>query len=227
MEKEIITYGKFEKRIVEMAENKFKAHPAKRKKKYLIDSNLGDVLEDLHRYLTLNESFEAFKDEDGRERSLYKGIALWGNIGVGKSFLMELLANNSYRPFYFRCSSKVASDYKKYGESVIDTYTDESFYTMLDKTSGAEIYNISKPKTYLFDDIGTEVSTSSHYKNSEQVISRIIFDRNKLWNNHAMITHFTFNMSPDVFRKTYGEKLFDRIREMCNFVLLDGKTSKR
>lgn len=159
-----------------------------------------------------------------------KGLWLCGNIGTGKSTLLEILRTfcpsvrpwRRYRdsgsadaraisrdasPYGFRISNatRVTGDYAKNGYEGLDTY----------------ILNARQA----FDEVGREGIPTSYFGNTENVFAYIIQRRYDL--RDGDFTHVTSNLAPRQIAEVYGDHIYDRCCEMFNFVEMAGWRSWR
>lgn len=149
-----------------------------------------------------------------------KGLWIWGSIGTGKSTLMriinqfcyemrpgELIGNNRYTlPFCLRIRRAI---------DICDAYAEKGSAGLKD------IINIER---LCIDDIGTEGQVASYYGNATNVVGDLILRRYDM--RRRFQTHATANLTPDDVRRVYGDRVFDRLGEMFNFVFYPGFTHR-
>lgn len=140
-----------------------------------------------------------------------KGILMYGSIGTGKSTLMRAM-NRFYRKSGMRkevcietSAINIASKYAEVGDEVFDVL--------------GKPYN----ENYFIDDIGLE-REASHYGNRINVIRDVILTRYEMRNSKK--TYITTNMNINELGERYGFQVLDRLKEMCYFVNLDGKSRR-
>ncbi len=105
-------------------------------------------------------------------------------------------------------------------DNVIDVcaaYADESIYGGY---RGIRQY-IDSPRQ-AFDELGSETLPTGRYGNFENVMQYIFQSRYD--NRYHQFTHATTNFTIDQIQEAYGERIYDRFKEMFNFVALRGKT---
>ncbi len=149
--------------------------------------------------------------------SLDKGILLQGKPGVGKTHLMNFFAKNPLASYTLPTCKSIAEKYVK-GWTRDEMNTIE-FYSSLQSAPFGHPYNQDHLGT-CFGDLGTE-NESKNYGNTRNVMEDIVFNRYeaKLPFN---FTHFTTNLDADMIKNFYGERMLDRLREMCNVLFIDG-----
>jgi len=174
-----------------------------------------DIVGALCLYFAGDNRFNSFAEDF----SLDKGILLLGVPGVGKTHLMNFFSKNPHASFIIptckAISEKYVNGWTRDGMSTIE------YYSGLQTAEVGHVYD----QTYLgicFGDLGAEAE-GNNYGNKRNVIEEIVFNRyeSKL---PFKYTHFTSNLDADMIGTKYGERLRDRLREMCNVFTLDGKS---
>lgn len=171
--------------------------------KFEIDSDNSNVIKQLHLYTIRSEQFEGH---------LHKGIALVGHYGRGKSLLLEAYCDMvnyicHYRELYkctrytFTTASEIAL---RFNESYFDRFA----------VGGLAI-----------DELGREARSIKHYGNEMLPVIDLLFERYR----RGAITHITANYTLEALSSEdmYGEMLGDRLREMFNFIVMDGKSRRK
>lgn len=140
-----------------------------------------------------------------------KGIVLAGNVGSGKTLLMETFNALVRRtqPFYKTTARQVAKDYAADGLTALVRYLKQ-----FRKTPQGLV-----PVDFLFDDLGAE-DNKKHYGNEANVMAEVIYDRYELFTRYSTKTHFTTNLTTDELEEKYGTRAFSRLCQMCNFMVL-------
>ncbi|MCE1188267.1 MAG: ATPase [Ignavibacteria bacterium] len=149
------------------------------------------------------------KDEASTEKynlSLRKGILLSGPVGCGKTSLMNLvkLTLPQEQRYIVKSCREVSFEFIQDGYTVIRKYSTHSF-------------NKDIPKTYCFDDLGTE-NNLKYYGNDCNIMAEILLSRYDLFVNRKMLTHITTNLSSSEIEELYGERVRSRMREMFNLI---------
>ncbi len=137
---------------------------------------------------------------------LSKGILLSGPIGCGKTTLFKLMQNfpTKRKGFGIISTRQIVSEFMQSGYEVLEKYSRGNFS-----------HDIRTPKTYCFDDLGTE-TTSKYFGNDCNVMAEILLTRYDLFKEKGIITHITTNLSASEIESQYGNRLRSRMREMFN-----------
>lgn len=153
-----------------------------------------------------------------------KGLLIIGSIGCGKTFMMRLYQKvflGSLRGF------KITNSI-----TLID---------MLDEISISEIkerYGYGCKMDLYIDDIGVKYAVSNKYGNKMNVISEILLERYELFINEGWKTHLSTNLIPKnedssldesnpTIQSVYGSRVYDRIKEMCELIVFNGKSLRK
>ena len=91
---------------------------AKRGIDFCIDENNQNIIDALCLYFAGDNEFEQL----GEGFKLGKGLLLYGNIGCGKSLLMELFALNQIGSYTVVHATDIANAYAKHGSDGVNNY---------------------------------------------------------------------------------------------------------
>lgn len=155
----------------------------------------------------LNTLWQYIEDYDEK-----KGIALFGSIGIGKTTFFDALR------LYYRTVGPYAREIKKLTAMQI-----AGFFS----SQGEDVYSrfgLNCIEDIYIDDIGLEPQMSAHYGQKENVIQRVLLLQYEIRNRHK--THLSTNLSTKEFTDRYGRQVFDRIKEMCVVVELEGDSKR-
>jgi hypothetical protein len=158
------------------------------------------------------------KDNASAEKhgiSFRKGILLTGPVGCGKTSLMSLFRFYLQDPHRYKLKScrTLSFEFNQEGYSVIQKYSSHSF-------------NQEIPKTYCFDDLGTE-NTLKYYGNDCNIMAEILLSRYDLFVSQNMLTHLTTNLNSSEIEDLYGIRVRSRMREMFNLIAFDKTTQDK
>lgn len=145
-----------------------------------------------------------------------KGLWLYGNIGTGKTTLLEVVRrfcklvrpyDNKGFPYSFRTTNalEVCGEYSTNGHVGIATYIN----------SGRQA----------FDELGSESIPTGYYGTPMNVFQYIL--QRRYDNRYKSFTHVTTNLSIKQISEYYGPRIYDRCKEMFNFVEMGGKTWRK
>lgn len=151
--------------------------------------------------------------------NLHKGLLLSGPIGSGKTTLMTLI-NQFQIPqnrFILKPARDISFEFIQDGYETIHSYSKKSFYT-----KGNQYH----PKTYCFDDLGTEKNLK-YFGNECNIMAEILLSRYDLFIQKQMITHLTTNLSATEIENHYGNRVRSRMREMFNLISFDKDTKDK
>lgn len=146
-----------------------------------------------------------------------KGILLMGNSGVGKTKFMEdfALANSKIcwgHPNMpsgvgiLDCeASSIRRGCEKLGQTLVEMFYDHEMF---------------------LDDLGAEPKGMiNFYGSAFDPIVDILGIRYKV--RALSKTHITTNLNMDRIKEFYGNRIWDRLHEMCNILILDGKSRRQ
>ncbi len=197
---------------------KFQKYAKTKVHDYIIDDENKDVIHSLLLYFTGNPEFE--KVSLIKDPSLKKGICLTGNIGTGKTLLMQIIGE---------CKIKGKTFGYKTCREIARRFMTEGYNGIVNFGSGAvrREYQNYKISHMLFDDLGSERSLTSYYGNKVNVMGEILTDRYELFLKHGLITHLTTNLDFDELEEIYGNRVLSRMKQMFNFVVLGGSKDSK
>lgn len=147
-----------------------------------------------------------FAGIDTKKYPLTKGLLICGFYGSGKTITLKII-QQLIKNFAIHNVRDIVSEFNIGGFDAI--------------------HELAKTKIRVFDDICQE-NNGRYYGNDTNVIQELILRRYEKFQNHGLITHFTTNEGNDQLKYRYGERVYDRLREMCKIVILgDNKKSRR
>tara|TARA_R110000823_G_scaffold238640_1_gene363954 strand:- start:1004 stop:1708 length:705 start_codon:yes stop_codon:yes gene_type:complete len=185
--------------------NLFKIHS---KGNYIINTQNEKIVYTILRYFLKDKDF----NKEGiiqNDASLDKGLLIFGDNGVGKSFLFQILhqigrdlIKYSNTNLWFNCitSQKFVTDY------MLSTKDNETNFSLKQYYKG---------KLYI-DDLMMEQKAF----NKTELFTGVLFERDR---NNA-ITYITTNSKPSEIATRYGRQITDRLPKMFNYIKWDGKS---
>lgn len=154
-----------------------------------------------------------------------KGLWLWGDIGIGKTTLLSIIrefCRMVQPPRKYRDPDNptgLRNDLLTYGFRTTNINVVAGVFA---KSGYDGIEQYIRNCRQAFDEVGRESIPTGYFGTTENVFQYIIQRRYDL--RHFDFTHVTTNLCPDEIASLYGEHVFDRCREMFNFVEMSGRT---
>ncbi|HIP21381.1 MAG TPA: hypothetical protein EYG72_00195 [Candidatus Pacebacteria bacterium] len=175
-------------------------------REFIIDKDNKRYINLLCSYFSNDEVFESNFGGD-----LRKGLFVFGPVGVGKTSSLEIIR---------RISTKY--NLKKLWFLRKSTHEIVSEFNALDKKE-ITIRKYTKGLV-MFDDLGSEIEGSNYGK--EDIFIRILEMRYDQFIDKGIKTHITSNYSFHQLKNRYGERVYDRLKEMFNFLELSGESRR-
>lgn len=180
--------------------------------KYLVDKGVETALKQLCLYFTNDKRFE-----EKQYGSLNKSIMLVGNVGVGKTFMMALLAFNKRACFQMIKCRHIEDGFRKNGHDFL-----QQFYQVKHIKKDVN-YFLQTKMGYCFDDLGDEEVPVRHFDSIVSVMERIVKER---YDNNipAYYTHFTCNLDiNELFELYKDDRAKRRLENTVNVIELTGE----
>ena len=203
-----LTAKEFKEMIIALGNAR--AEDKKWRKPFTITAENEPIIDALSLYFTNDIRFESLKDG----YSLDKGILLIGDVGCGKTVLLELCHRNQKQCYTKHSCLEIVSEYssvdKQSGQEVIKEYSSNMKSTNKNQTLGQEELG------RFFDDLGTE-NIGKHFGNTTNVMDVIIQNRyNKGFDFPK--TLITSNLVMDEIYQAYGKRSHSRLHAMLNII---------
>lgn len=173
-----------------------------------------EIIFDLSCYFTSDKRFE----EKGY--SMNKGIILFGDVGCGKTSIMNLFSSNQLSSYIMVNCHEISQEYSRGGYEEIERYFKEHNTAHYKKYFGQDKLG------FCFDDLGTE-DLKKHFGNSSNVMAEIILSRYARKDLLKHKTHITTNLNAEQIRESYGDRIVSRMREMFNLIQFKRETPDR
>lgn len=129
-----------------------------------------------------------------------KGLFLFGSVGTGKSFAVKVISSCNKIQFY------TCRELEKMFEAC-----PEHFWEV-----------IRERKEIIIDDLGTE-DERNDYGTKFELMERALDERHKIFESMGIRTIITTNLSSDVIKERYSERIYSRLRQMCECVNATGR----
>lgn len=156
-----------------------------------------------------------------------KGIYIYGNIGTGKSFFFEILES-----LYQDLESKNNKTLDSIRIKTINTIElVDQFRSQLSRlgqlaSNDQTLYQKHTKGSIHFEDLGAEIKIN-HFGNQIEVMSDILQLRYSRLYKTKCKTFITSNLTPEQVRKRYGERVYDRMFQLFNFLELKGESRRK
>jgi len=152
-----------------------------------------------------------------------KGLYVGGEVGTGKTISMKIM-QRMFGGFNIISSRHLVREFlqsKVNGMDVLDAYGRNSFQK---DANGNR--NVKKPIHICIDDLGLDEVNSKLYGNQVNIFMEILLDRYECWTEFGMKTFITTNASPKIMEESYGLRVRERLREMCEYITITGKSKR-
>lgn len=188
-------------------------------KEFLHSSKKPNYIIDEHRKWLFHNIVLYFLQDESCEFDLQKGLCFWGYTGSGKTMLMRIC--------------KIFCDLVPIEHHTFDLVRVMEVYSRFESLKIKSLDGLGK---YLhgnccFDDLGDDSGGDlrKSFGNEYRVFDMVLKDRYDKFVNRGLLTHFTTNLIPvekgDIENELlnhYGDILYGRIKQMCNFVQVKG-----
>lgn len=133
-----------------------------------------------------------------------KGILMIGEVGIGKTTLFKDQFKGTHKDGRSYNGLVTAHDIvKSFNKSGINDFM-------------TEFKTVACPQIKCVDDIGTEI-LGNYYGSKLDVIEYLIQD----WYTKGIKPCFTTNVGPEGLKSRYGNRVWDRLQEMCYIIVLE------
>lgn len=192
---------------------------------FTIDEHNGFAYENLAKWLIGDSSFKVLDPVSRRvvPGVLHKGIYLAGATGTGKSYAMEILsyvANTLGLAFETNRGSCALAWSNIRADAIMRKYTQTGDISMYLGGSGVV-------RSLCVQDLGSESTEATYMGSRIDVIRQLIEARG---DNAALLTLFSSNnplWSSKTLIEKYGDRAFDRLRGMCNYLEMTGVSRRK
>ena len=191
---------------------------AKEFRKFEIDKNNQKIMRFLLLYFNQCKIAESIFPVENYK--IHKQIMLVGNIGVGKTMLMQIFSlylrlTNNPNAFYNVSVTEMINYYKV--NNHLDKYT-------FNELSGERKFT-GNPVNLCLNDIG--LSTHLHFGvDTKVLIDDFLYSRYELFINHGKMAHLTSNLSVPEIKQSFDYRITDRLKSY-NIIDLDGESRRK
>ena len=96
--------------------------------------------------------------------------------------------------------------------------------SQLARTDETKLQSIKKSLRLFIDDLGTETDNVKVFGNTISPITETIFDR---YDSTQSVTIITSNLNTEQIVQNYGDRVADRLKEMCNKIVINTKSFRK
>lgn len=175
-----------------------------------IDESLKPIIRDLLDWLTNNPL--------GRFDPM-KGLMIVGNVGTGKTTLLKII-KEAGRVMRFPIDEFRETSFR------ITTMTEIATFFLKNGQPGL-VREYAQRECQAIDDVGNELKESQHMGNRANPFSIIVELKYNNRGSLLHLLHFTTNLNSQEMIERYGERTFDRLREMVNIIKLEGCSRRK
>lgn len=202
--------------VLWVADNIVLAH---QRRKFIVDSHNRDIL----RFLTYYFNGCPLAEEmfPGRGYKLHKHIMLQGNVGTGKTLLMQIFSE------YLRITGNPRYFHNLSVTQMVNYYT---LHNNLDRYIFNEEENKGfscTPVNICLNDIGVQ-SAKFYGTDTETLTNEFLHARNEIWTQFGKMAHLTTNLTTEQLRQKYKDgfgRLLDRFKTY-NIIPLTGESRR-
>lgn len=148
------------------------------------------------------------KDQAERCEMPKKGLWIPGHLGTGKTTVLWTMSAAWRIPY---CDAP----------GIMLKFAAEGAETVIQDICGAE----ARYQDIIIDDLGAEGETRRFGAMLD--IPMLIMGRYKVWRLHGSRTHFATNLDRTQIVAMYGERVHDRLQEMCEVVPMEGSSHRK
>ncbi len=145
------------------------------------------------------------------QKELNKGLFLSGNVGSGKTLAMTVF--RVYTREVLKCNGFMMAS----GAEIVAQYQLQGF-------AGIEPYFSGN---LCIDDLGAGHQEASHYGDKIEVLATVLDMRYQNYIQNGWLTHITTNLTVAKLCELYGDRIEDRLKQMCRLVPFVSSTSRR
>jgi len=179
-------------------------------KDFVIDHNNSDFINELIRYATQDPASKC---------SFKKGLMIIGGVGSGKTVLIRSFGRFMRR---FSLDRHYVDKVNQFNIYYITSYDIAERYSINGPSIFEDITEL-KYKPLIIDDIGTE-PVVKHYGNEIDPLVQILFHR---YNRCEYKTYVTTNLDGKDLKARYGTRIYSRMKEMFNDIILPGDDRRK
>lgn len=135
-----------------------------------------------------------------------RGVLLLGPVGTGKTLCLKLVC--ALLKTNYMTATDLICEFSRNGA--------DGLWSLIRPV------NLRDAKEMAIDDIGSERETVNY--GAPFPMPEIIAHRYDVWQHYGIRTHFATNLAKDAMIARYGQRAYDRLRDMCEVVKVPGNT---
>lgn len=175
----------------------------------------------------INDLFFYFHKIEGGRLDPAKGLWIEGEVGTGKSSLMNIFSNHMRRywngnGFKIYTCSTISKEFATNPTNDVEAADILDRYTF-NKFGYRPYYRVAM----CFDELGREPIPSARYAFKMNVMEHILHLRYTFWQNEGLLTYVTTNLDADKVETMYGDYIRDRRAEMFNIIAMTGESRRK
>jgi len=151
-----------------------------------------------------------------------RGLLIWGNPGSGKDEMFRLL--NQYLNYL---NSKYYFDHR-----VVWKFADKFSHK---ENGGYKVFDEEGKTNRYYEELAlTNEATGfpdreqvQHFANKILIGAELIHLTHNSFKNYGLMAHFSTNLDEDKLKSVYGERVYSRLKYMCNFIKMSGKDRRK
>jgi len=179
-------------------------------KGFVIDQYNSDVINEIVRYITQDPASKC---------AFVNGLMIIGGVGSGKTVLIRAFDRFMTR---FNLERYYVDKVNQFNIYYTTGYDIAEQYSIKGPVIFEEITQL-KYKPLIIDDIGTE-PVVKHYGNEIDPVVQILFHR---YNRCEYKTYVTTNLDGKDLKARYGTRIYSRMKEMFNDIILPGDDRRK
>jgi DNA replication protein DnaC len=156
-----------------------------------------------------------------------KGLLIMGGKGVGKTHLMSFFFKNRKASYVMAPCVEIENKWRKSEPDKGDPDFVEYYSNLIPCAINSDPFGHQQIGV-CFDDLGTETIPAVRYGEKKNILQEIVQTRYSNKNFiHFALTHATTNLNEDGISEKYGDRVLDRLHEMCNILVFPNNAKSR
>lgn len=139
---------------------------------------------------------------------LNKGLFLYGPIGTGKTLALQILAHlleaDELRALHYTMTK---------ADDIVDQVMTTGNFIEIKKLAYRHVF---------IDEVGQERLFINYFGNELCVMEKVLMYAYDSYRANRTFMHMSSNYEPEKFEQMYGPRVYSRMKEMFNFIKVDG-----